>query len=212
MVASAALLVVFGFVIGTAITPGQAAANTVRTISQQAQPVSLTDLQLTEEEQIFANLYQQVAPSVVSINVVARQPGSSQFSDQDGFAFGSGSGFVIDTDGHVVTNNHVVDGATSIEVNFYDGTIVRGEIIGLDPDADLALLKVDLPAEQLRPITFGDSDRLIVGQTAIAIGSPFGEEWTLTTGIISALNRTIQGLTNFSIGEVIQTDAAINPG
>lgn len=181
-------------------------------VSQQAQPVSFSNLNLTEEELTFANLYQQAVPSVVSINVVSRSTGRSQFYDEEGFAFGSGSGFVIDNQGHIVTNNHVVDGATSIEVNFYDGTIVRAEIIGLDPDADIALLKVELPAEQLRPISFADSNQLVVGQTAIAIGSPFGEEWTLTTGIVSALNRTIQGLTNFSIGEVIQTDAAINPG
>lgn len=210
LLASAALLVFFGFLVGTSVTPGFAAGRV--STYQQAQTVSLTDLSLTEEEQTFANLYQQVAPSVVSINVVARHPGASEFFDEDGFAFGSGSGFVIDTEGHIVTNNHVVDGATSIEVNFFDGTIARGEIVGLDPDSDLALLRVDLPAEQLRPITFGDSDRLVVGQTAVAIGSPFGEEWTLTTGIVSALNRTIQGLTNFSIGQVIQTDAAINPG
>jgi S1-C subfamily serine protease len=206
LIVSGVMLVVFGFVFGTLFTPHAV------TSAQSAQPVSFDTLSLSEQEQTFANLYAQVAPSVVSINVVARQPGMSTFSDEEGFAFGSGSGFVIDTAGHIVTNNHVVDGATSIEVNFFDGTIARGEIIGLDPDSDIALLQVDLPAEQLRPATFADSDQLVVGQTAIAIGSPFGEEWTLTTGIVSALNRTIQGLTNFSIGQVIQTDAAINPG
>jgi 2-alkenal reductase len=111
-----------------------------------------------------------------------------------------------------VTNNHVVDGATRIEVNFFDGTIVRGEIIGLDPASDLALLRVDLPEEELIPVGFADSNQLVIGQTTLAIGSPFGQRWTLTTGIISALDRTIQGLTDFSIGSVIQTDAAINPG
>jgi len=212
LVVSGALLVVFGFVIGNHVLPSAASESITISQQAQAQTVSFTNLNLTEDEQVFASLYQQVAPSVVSINVVARAPGASDFSNDQGFAFGSGSCFVIDTQGHIVTNNHVVDGATSIEVNFFDGTIVRGEVIGLDPDADIALLKVDLPAEQLRPISFADSDQLVVGQSAIAIGSPFGEEWTLTTGIVSALNRTIQGLTNFSIGQVIQTDAAINPG
>jgi len=120
---------------------------------------------------------------------------------------------VVDTLGHIVTNNHVVDGATRIEVNFYDGRIVRAEIVGLDPDSDLAVIQVsDVPAEALHPVTLGDSDNLYVGQEVVAIGSPFNQPWTLTTGIVSALDRSIRGLTQFSIGSVIQTDAAINPG
>jgi 2-alkenal reductase len=125
---------------------------------------------------------------------------------------GTGSGFVLDQAGHIVTNNHVVDGATQIEVDFYDGTLAWASIVGVDPDSDLAVLKVDLPAEQFHPITFGDSDTLQIGETVLAIGSPFGQDWTLTSGIISGLDRTMQGLNEFSIGGVIQTDAAINPG
>ena len=124
----------------------------------------------------------------------------------------SGTGFVIDTDGHIVTNNHVVDGADLIEVNFHDGTILEGTVVGLDPDSDIAVLKVDRPASELQPVTFGDSDSLFIGETTLAIGSPFGQRWTLTTGIVSALGRTIQGLDQYSVGSVIQTDAAINPG
>jgi S1-C subfamily serine protease len=214
MFASGLLLVAFGFFIGTAILPGSASSLPTATLLQAplAQPVvNLAELDLTESEQQLASIYNQVSPSVVSINVVSRTRLGRQ---QEGFAFGSGSGFVYSQDGYIVTNHHVVEGATErgIEVNFYDGTIVRGEIVGLDPDSDLAVLRVNLPAEQLRPVTLGDSDRLVIGQTTLAIGSPFGQRWTLTTGVVSALDRTIQGLTNFSIGSVIQTDAAINPG
>lgn len=214
MFASGLLLVAFGFFIGTAILPGSANSLPTATLLQAplAQPVvNLAELDLTESEQQLASIYNQVSPSVVSINVVSRTRLGRQ---QEGFAFGSGSGFVYSQDGYIVTNHHVVEGATErgIEVNFYDGTIVRGEIVGLDPDSDLAVLRVNLPAEQLRPVTLGDSDRLVIGQTTLAIGSPFGQRWTLTTGVVSALDRTIQGLTNFSIGSVIQTDAAINPG
>jgi S1-C subfamily serine protease len=159
----------------------------------------------------FGAVYDQVSPSVVAISVVARQPDTG-FRGPDNTVISGGSGFVIDQEGHIVTNNHVVEGATRIEVNFFDGTLARGEIIGLDPDSDLAVLRVDLPAEKLQPVAFGDSDALEIGQPVLAIGSPFGQRWTLTSGIISALDRTIQGLTNFSIGGVIQTDAPINPG
>jgi S1-C subfamily serine protease len=211
---SGLFLVVFGFIVGTAVIPSLAynhpAAAVYEAPAQQS--IDLSTLNLTDQEELYATLYNQITPSVVSINVVSRGAGESSLQNDGGFAYGSGSGFVIDTEGHIVTNNHVVDGATSIEVNFYDGTIARGEIVGLDPDADLAVLKVNIDAASLHPVTFADSDQTVVGQSTIAIGSPFGEEWTMTTGIISALNRTIQGLTNFSIGSVIQTDAAINPG
>jgi S1-C subfamily serine protease len=166
--------------------------------------------QTAPTDQLFSGIYQQVSPSVVAINVIARQSGG--VFGQSGEIAASGSGFVIDKQGDIVTNNHVVDGATSIEVNFLDGTIVRGQIVGVDPDSDLAVIKVDLPQDQLQPVSFGDSDALEIGQTVLAIGSPFNERWTLTSGIISALDRTIQGLTQFSVGGVIQTDAAINPG
>lgn len=211
---SGLFLVVFGFIVGTTVFPGLAYNHPAAAVYEvpAQQPIDLSTLNLTDQEHIYASLYNQITPSVVSINVVSRGSGTSSSQNEGGFAYGSGSGFVIDTQGHIVTNNHVVDGATSIEVNFYDGTIARGEIVGLDPDADLAVLKVNIDAASLHPVTFGDSDNVVVGQSTIAIGSPFGEEWTMTTGIISALNRTIQGLTNFSIGSVIQTDAAINPG
>lgn len=156
--------------------------------------------EVTHPNDIFTNVYDEASPSVVAISVTTEQAG------------GSGSGFVIDSNGHIVTNAHVVDEATEIVVNFLDGTVTRAELIGADPASDIAVIKVDLPAEQLNPIPFGNSDDLIIGQTVLAIGSPFGQRWTLTSGIVSALDRTIQGLTQFSVGGVIQTDASINPG
>lgn len=155
---------------------------------------------LTDEELNLAQLYQDVAPSVVSI-VVTTPTGQS-----------SGSGFVIDFDGHIVTNFHVVDNAQQVVVNFLDGTITRALINGMDPDSDLAVIQVNLPEDRLHPIKFGNSDTLVIGQSVAALGSPFGQRWTLTAGIVSALERRIQGLSGFSIGSAIQTDAPINPG
>ncbi|MCY3779845.1 MAG: trypsin-like peptidase domain-containing protein [Chloroflexi bacterium] len=149
---------------------------------------------------IFAEIYQAAGPSVVAISVAAEE------------GAGGGSGFVIDRDGHIVTNAHVVDEADEIVVEFLEGAIVRAELVGSDPASDLAVLRVEVPADQLKPIAFADSDQLTVGQAVLAIGSPFSQGWTLTSGIISAIDRTIQGLTEFSIGGVIQTDASINPG
>jgi len=156
--------------------------------------------EVTHPNDVFTSVYEDASPSVVAISVVGEQGG------------GAGSGFVIDAEGHIVTNAHVVDNSTEIIVNFRDGTITRAELIGTDLASDIAVIKVDLPAEQLDPIAFGNSDDLVIGQTVLAIGSPFGQRWTLTSGIVSALDRTIQGLTQFSVGGVIQTDASINPG
>ncbi len=196
------------FILSLVVILGLFAA-TGAAITYHARAAAVT--QTAPTDQLFSSVYQQVSPSVVAINVISRQSGSGFFG-QSGEVVASGSGFVIDKQGHIVTNNHVVDGATSIEVNFLDGTIVRGEIVGVDPDSDLAVIKVDLPENELQPIALGDSDALAIGQTVLAIGSPFNQRWTLTSGIVSALDRTIQGLTNFSVGGVIQTDAAINPG
>lgn len=198
------LLVAFGFVLGSTVLQSNAVALLPAAPVAEVLPAPARQ-PLTESERYFADIYNRVSPSVVSINVVGS-------SDTEGLFGASGTGFVIDKQGHIVTNNHVVDGADQIEVNFLDGTIVEGEVIGLDPDADIAVLQVNLSEDRLFPVTFGDSDALFVGETTLALGSPFGQRWTLTTGIISALDRTIQGLTNFSVGSVIQTDAAINPG
>ena len=169
---------------------------------------------MLQSDKVYSDIYTQVSPSVVSINVVANVSNSTAdpLGQQGGQISGTGTGFVIDTNGDIVTNNHVVDGATRIEVNFFDGSIYRGQIVGVDHDSDLAVIKVDRPADQLHPVTLGDSSQLFIGENVAAIGSPFNQPWTMTTGIVSALNRTIDSLGQFRIGSVIQTDAAINPG
>ena len=137
--------------------------------------------------------------------------------DGDDFDFrrahGQGSGFVWDDNGHVVTNHHVVDGAEKVAVGFADGTTVEATVLGSDPDSDLAVLKLDEDVDYARPVRLADSSSVRVGQLAIAIGDPFGQEFTMTTGIVSAVGRSIRsGASQFSVPEVIQTDAAINPG
>jgi len=130
-----------------------------------------------------------------------------------GGGIGTGSGFVIDTEGHVLTNNHVVEGATKITVKLGSSNATHSaEVVGTDPASDIALLKVDAPADQLHPLALGDSSRVQVGDPVVAIGNPFGLDRTVTSGIVSALQRQIQAPNGFSISHVIQTDAAINPG
>lgn len=152
------------------------------------------------EERLLVNLFQRVAPSVVHIRVTTAT-GS-----------GSGSGFFYDHEGHIVTNNHVVEDAETIRVALADGTTVPAEVVGTDPDADLAVIVVDAPAELVVPAELGDSSQVQVGQWAIAIGNPFGLERTVTRGIVSALGRVFPQESGFSIANLIQTDAAINPG
>ncbi len=164
------------------------------------------------EELLLINLYERVNPTVVNI-VVTVDESIELNADQLFPAQGQGSGFIYDTAGHIVTNNHVVAEAKKLEVTFYDGTTVEAKVVGTDPDSDLAVVKVDVAAASLRPVTWGDSDKVLVGQRAVAIGNPFGLEGTLTSGIVSALGRSLpteEGA--FRIPEIIQTDAAINPG
>ncbi|HEV2790992.1 MAG TPA: trypsin-like peptidase domain-containing protein [Solirubrobacterales bacterium] len=125
----------------------------------------------------------------------------------------SGSGFVIDSEGHLLTNNHVIEGASEVSVKFGDSDqTFEAEVVGTDPGTDIALLKVDAPAKELHPLPLGRSSDLEVGDPVVAIGNPFGLERTVTSGIVSALQRQIQAPNGFSISHVIQTDAAINPG
>jgi 2-alkenal reductase len=168
-------------------------------------------------EQALINVYQTTLPSVVDIEVTQRVPlgTSNRFGGGSGDLFrqGQGSGFVWDNQGHIVTNYHVVEDAEAVKVIFYDEVSTEAEVIGTDPDADLAVLKVNLPASELQPLILGDSDDLKVGQLTLAIGNPYGQDFTMTSGIVSAVGRTIpSGNSTFSIPEVIQTDAAINPG
>jgi len=178
------------------------------------------------------NIYNSVSPSVVNIRVVQKVAASNTTSQLPGFPFFSlpqgqqgapqqyqaalGSGFVWDQKGDIVTNNHVVSGADKIEVTFSDGSIVAATLVGADPDSDLAVVKVNVDASQLHPVQMTDSNAVKVGQLAIAIGEPFGLEGTMTTGIISAVGRSLPADQNatqsYTIPDVIQTDAPINPG
>jgi S1-C subfamily serine protease len=135
------------------------------------------------------------------------------FGVPQGGGTSTGSGFVLDTDGHILTNNHVVSGASEIRVKVGDmQTSVPAKLVGTDPATDLALLDVDVPSDRLHPLPLGDSSELQVGDPVVAIGNPFGLDRTVTSGIVSALQRQIQAPNGFTISNVIQTDASINPG
>lgn len=157
-------------------------------------------------EDLLIDLYESSNPGVVAIQVLA-ETGS-----------GLGSGFVLDKEGHIITNFHVIDGVSDLEVDFPSGFKTRGDVIGTDPDSDLAVIKVDAPPEELHPLPLGDSSKVKVGQTVVAIGSPFRFNGTMTTGIVSSLGRTLDSIRSapggsfFTAGDIIQTDAAINPG
>ena len=188
----------------------QAEENVGETAVEPTTPVTTVEetavndplVNLFEQEQAFISVYEQVNPAVVNIIV-----GSGQ-----------GSGFLFDNNGHIVTNNHVVEGGGSIVVNFEDGRQLSATIVGTDPSSDLAVIQVD-PGEisDITPVSLADSDALKVGQIVIAIGSPFGLQSSMTTGIISGLDRLFPGAVgpdgqSFQIPNIIQTDAAINPG
>lgn len=158
--------------------------------------------ELDANRQVVTNVFQRVYPSVVNISI------ESDFLDT-----GSGSGFVYDLDGHIVTNNHVVANSRTIIVTFADDTRAVARLVGADRDSDLAVVKVDSLPAFVTPVQLGDSSLVAVGEQAIAIGNPFGFNHTLTAGIISSLGRVVpQDNSDYSIPDVIQTDAPINPG
>jgi S1-C subfamily serine protease len=165
-----------------------------------------TAMSVGQEQDALVALYQSVSTGIVAIRVDTGQTGSL------------GSGFVYDDQGHILTNYHVVEGVDQVEVDFPSGYKTYGTIIGTDLDSDLAIVTVDAPADQLHPLALGDSDQLKVGQEVVAIGNPFGLDGTMTTGIVSALGRTLDSVHSspsggtFTAGDIIQTDAAINPG
>lgn len=169
-------------------------------------PVQVEQVDQNERQETLVALYERVMPGVVSIRVITENGG------------GSGSGFVYDKQGHIITNYHVVQGAKELEVDFPSGYKAFGTVVGTDLDSDLAVLLVKAPESELQPLRLGDSDAIKVGQTVVAIGNPFGLNGTMTTGIISAIGRTLESERSapdggfFTAGAIIQTDAAINPG
>ena len=164
----------------------------------------------TAEEQINIAVYEAGNRSVVNINTKATV--AAGFFQLEVPSEGAGSGIVLDGQGHILTNFHVVEGAREIQVMLHDGSSHEARVVGVDPPTDVAVIRVDAPPESLQPAVFGTSHDLRVGQRVFAIGNPFGLERTLTTGIISSLNRSLPTKTGRTIKSIIQTDAAINPG
>ncbi len=220
--------------IGSAVQAAPAAFVAQQAPAQSASPIassgSLADFQNTLEQ-----IYMQVNPSVVSLDVTSTASAASS-RQRNSFGFSGsaiqealGSGFVWDMQGHIVTNNHVVEGANQIQVTFADGTTASAKVVGTDPNADLAVIQVNVPSSELHPVQVADSTQVKVGQVVIAIGNPFGEANSMSSGIVSALQRSLpvtssntanqgQSLTQsqsqgtYAIPDVIQTDASINPG
>ncbi|HKR01144.1 MAG TPA: trypsin-like peptidase domain-containing protein [Pyrinomonadaceae bacterium] len=169
----------------------------------------ITDPALATDEQNNVEVYKAISPGVVSIKSTAYS--QDIFGDiQEGS--GSGSGSVIDDQGHILTNYHVIEGAQKLTASLGGDKTYPARVIGGDPDTDLAVIKIDAPREQLTIVPLGDSDRLVVGQKVLAIGNPFGFDRTLTTGVISGLQRPIRARNGRPIEGAIQTDASINPG
>ena len=194
----------------TGLTPLQLTPSPTAASQTILAPLPGGQTDLVSQQDRMAAIYDQVSPGVVTI----------QTSLSEGTPVGLGSGWVYSADGYIVTNQHVVEGADKFEVDFPSGDKVFGTLVGTDLDSDLAVIKVDVPAAVLHPLTLGDSDQLEVGQIVVAIGNPFGLNGTMTTGIVSALGRTLQSNREapggsgsyFSAGDIIQTDAALNPG
>jgi putative serine protease PepD len=211
--AAAALLLtaaLAGGGVGAATSLGLGSTETVTTVvretttAEDGTPAAVTGGDLGVNE-----VYRRAAAGVVEITVTGGT--SSPFGGEQQQT-AQGSGFVYDRDGHVITNQHVVDGASSIEVTFADGSSHEARVVGTDPSTDLALLELDAPAGTLEPLALGDSTELAVGDAVVAIGSPFGLSETVTSGIVSALDRRISAPNGYAITGAIQTDAAINHG
>ncbi len=191
------------------VSTNQLTQNTPSAAQSQPQVVTVIPQSLpnlVDQEKTLTALYERVSPGVVSIQVL---------SDSGA---GQGSGFVYDTEGHIITNYHVVENATDLEVDFPSGLKLHGKVVGTDLDSDIAVVKVEAPEGALTPLPLGSGEALKVGQSVVAIGNPFGLAGTMTVGIVSAKGRTLDSLREapsggfFSSGAVIQTDAAINPG
>ncbi|HLL70480.1 MAG TPA: trypsin-like peptidase domain-containing protein [Pyrinomonadaceae bacterium] len=174
----------------------------------ESAPAGISNPALATDEQNNIEVYKAISPGVVFITSTSF---GNDFWDA-GERTGSGSGFVIDTQGHILTNYHVIEGAEKLSVSFGGDKAYPATKVGQDPDTDLAVIKVEAPREMLRVVPFGDSDNLVVGQKVLAIGNPFGFARTLTTGVISGLQRPIRARNNRQIEGAIQTDASINPG
>jgi putative serine protease PepD len=206
---AAALLTAAGLGAGGAATyAGLTDSGGTKTVVRQV-TVTGSEPAVNSSSLSVGDIYKRTQTGVVEITVTSTQAtpfGGGQAQRAQG------SGFVFDSQGHIITNQHVVDGATSISVRFSNGQSYKASLVGSDASTDLAVIKVDAPASLLHPLTLGDSSKVSVGDGVVAIGSPFGLENTVTSGIVSALHRQMTSPNNFSIDDSIQTDAAINHG
>ena len=211
------LLVVLSMACSQSVWVNSDAENSQNQIQENTQPVATATVlvppfvsinadTIYQQEDVLVNLYDNVNQGVVAIQTIGT------------LGEGLGSGFVYDNQGHIVTNYHVIEGADALEVDFVSGYKVRAELVAIDLDSDMAVIKVDVPADILMPIPLGDSDQVKVGQTVVAIGNPFGLSSTMTLGIVSAKGRTMDSFHEsptggtFTAGDLLQTDASINPG
>jgi S1-C subfamily serine protease len=183
-----------------------------RTVSGSTSPTSPATLTSQQTPQSVGDIYNRDAPGVVEITVTTQSSSGGFFGQGGGTQQAQGSGFVYDTQGDIVTDQHVVDGASSISVKFPNGAVYKATVVGTDASSDLAVIKVSAPSSLLHPLSLGDSAGVAVGDGVVAIGSPFGLANTITSGIVSALHRDITAPNNFTITNTIQTDAAINHG
>ncbi len=217
--AAAVGLVTAGIGVGAGVYAALAPSTTTTVVQDvtatgQVQPASSSSGSGISVSSVYAHAHEGV------VDITVRVPASGSQSGNNPFNFGGGggstqaegSGFVIDTKGDIVTNDHVVAGASQIMVKLWNGKTFAGHVVGTDNSTDLAVVRISAPSSALTPLTFGNSDALQVGDPVIAIGSPFGLPQTVTSGIVSALHRTIDSPNNFSISDSIQTDAPINHG
>lgn len=184
--------------------------NEIKTLAEEPVSVSISDPSTVSDEQNNIEVYKSLASGVAFITSTSYQ--QDMFGGEKESARGSGSGSVIDAQGHILTNYHVIEGAENLTVSLGGNKTYPAKIIGGDPDTDLAVIKIEPGQDKLTVVSFGDSDNLQVGQKVLAIGNPFGLDRTLTTGVISGLQRPIRGTNNRPIEGAIQTDASINPG
>ena len=210
-----AVVAVIGLI---AIAAGVVESDGGTTTTVAAPLTAPVDAKGEEDSNLVNQIYKADGDGVAFIESQIEPQETESFSpfgepEPEGGGNATGSGFVIDTDGHVLTNNHVIEGASKVTVKLGDSeTSYDAEVVGTDPGTDIALLKVDAPAKEFHPLRLGRSSDLEVGDPVVAIGNPFGLDRTVTSGIVSALQRDIQAPNGFSISHVIQTDAAINPG
>ena len=209
------LLIVGGFIIGSSWKKTDKKEIPASTQLEQELEETKADIlaKLNPDEKATINLFEEGCPSVAYITTSALRQNYYTRAVSE-VPKGSGSGFIWDNEGHIVTNYHVIRGADKflIQLSENKGVAIEAELVGVAPSKDLAVIKLKEMPESLRPLPVGKSERLLVGQNVYAIGNPFGLDYTLTTGIISALGREIQGTDGTPIKDVIQTDAAINPG